>query len=188
MFLFGMELYKEASYDLALIEFKRFIYYMRILAVEYPVQSYVYDDKLCEARFWIGMTHYQDGNYQQAVKEFLQAVTDLPYAETAPNCLFEAGRLMFIKYTKNHLKAKIIADRSDFTVERAGLNEILQRVESEYPRSSFAADAVFLNGCLYDFEKNYSEAAKTFRYLVKTFSENNKTAAAMEFLQKYQGK
>ncbi|HBE03383.1 MAG: hypothetical protein A2096_03585 [Spirochaetes bacterium GWF1_41_5] len=178
IFLFGMDLYKEKNYRLAVTEFKRFLF-----LTEWQIQ---FAEKSSEAVFWTAMSHIQLREYDKAIKEFEKIVSKYPNTPLAPNALFQIGKLYYAAYTKNNLDYNYKANNTLKVTSRDEVISKLMYLESMYSKNQLVDDAWFLIASLYEHDQENKLALQYYQKIINEFPESSKIAVIRKKISELQ--
>ncbi|HDQ45925.1 MAG TPA: tetratricopeptide repeat protein [bacterium] len=135
-FAYGSRLYQEGLYDLAVIQFSQFI------------EKYPESPESARGRFLLAQSHFRQGNYAEARREYLGLIVLHPNAADCPEAQYRIGECF--EQTGNPSSAI-----SSFS-----------RVHAFYPRSVWAERGLYRAGLLAFETKDYIEAESAIRTLI----------------------
>ena len=174
VFQFALNLYKDGNYDLAVTEFKRFVYLNK--------ENDRMKNKIAEAYYWAGLSYYKLEKYDKTIEELEKITKDYKDAEIADRAQFEIGRIYYLAYTKSNLD-RIYAYNDSLTIFNSGeVYGKLSDLEKNYPNSKLLDDAYFLMGELYYKERNYAKAKEFFQKIVDKFPDSPKAKPAQNYI------
>ncbi|MBM4169678.1 MAG: tetratricopeptide repeat protein [Ignavibacteria bacterium] len=114
------------------------------------VSTYDKHPKTLDARYWLGESEYQRGNYAAALREY-QLVAQSAQAEKREDAMYGAGWSL---YKQNEFGKAL---------------EFFERLVATYPTGKFTFDARLRIGDCHYFLKDYSKAAGSYRATIRMF-------------------
>ncbi len=172
----GIELYKEKDYLGA-------IFYLSELKDSYPDSKYM--DK---ALYYLGMSYYELGLFNEAIYNFEDLTLDYPESEYIDEALFRLGDTYYAlgNYQKAILYYKKLIDNypdssfrekafyslaktyMDMGDDENAIEEFSKFVE-EFPISDYADDATYFIGYIYYSEEKYEDALSVWEKMPDTY-------------------
>ena len=142
-----------ASYQLAWAQYKSGDLEKAESSFKMFLSEHEADPRSTEARFWLAETQYQRGKYRPALESY-NLVLQVPGKLKIAEALYGSAW--------SHYKLAEYRDAA----------RLFERVATDYPSGSFAADARLRVADCYFSLKEYTRAAGSYRSFVRTFPSN----------------
>jgi soluble lytic murein transglycosylase len=142
----------------------------------------------------LGDAYYNAGRYEEAAEQYRALARSAGLDAQARNGFAVAEAACDLKLKRlSPTQAEALADTQDDNGARRlyllmelardrndtdGVKQMVERMESSFPRSPWLAEALFSSGNMYMLRRDYPKAVNDYSYLATHFPENTNAAAA----------